>query len=100
MRSYWMYLMHMPVVMLFQMALAPLAWTAAVKVPIVVMLAFPALVLSYDLLVRATWIGALLNGRVYARWFASEIPAPLRHGAASPAVTVIPVIYTENEEAV
>jgi glucan biosynthesis protein C len=68
--SYWMYLMHMPVVMVFQMALAPLAWPAAVKVPIVVMLSFPTLALSYDVLVRATWVGALLNGRRYARWFA------------------------------
>ena len=68
--SYWMYLMHMPVVMVFQMALAPLAWPAAVKVPIVVALAFPTLALSYDVLVRATWMGALLNGRRYPRWFA------------------------------
>jgi glucan biosynthesis protein C len=63
-----MYLMHMPVVMVFQMALAPLAWPAAVKVPIVVGLAFPALALSYDVAVRATWVGALLNGRRNARW--------------------------------
>jgi glucans biosynthesis protein C len=65
--SYWMYLMHMLVVMGYQMALAPLAWPAAVKVPIVVALSFPTLVMSYDLLVRSTWIGALLNGRRYER---------------------------------
>ena len=73
--SYWMYLMHMPVVMVFQMALGPLAWPAAVKVPIVVVLAFPTLALSYDVAVRATWVGALLNGRRNARWFDGSTPA-------------------------
>ncbi len=67
--SYWMYLMHMPVVMGFQMAFAAVAWPAAVKVPIVVALSVPVLVLSYDLLVRPTWVGALLNGRRYSRRF-------------------------------
>jgi peptidoglycan/LPS O-acetylase OafA/YrhL len=66
--SYWMYLVHMPVVMLFQMALMPLAWAASVKVPIVAALSFCTLVVSYDVVVRATWIGSMLNGRVYPRW--------------------------------
>jgi peptidoglycan/LPS O-acetylase OafA/YrhL len=65
--SYWMYLVHMPVLMGFQMALAPVGWPAAVKAPIVVVLSVPVLVLSYDLLVRSTWIGVLLNGRRYQR---------------------------------
>ena len=68
-----MYLMHMPVVMAFQMALAPLSWPAAVKVPIVVALSFPTLVLSYDVLVRATWVGVLLNGRRSRRWFSGDV---------------------------
>jgi peptidoglycan/LPS O-acetylase OafA/YrhL len=76
--SYWMYMMHMPVVMLFQMTLAPLAWPAAVKVLLVVALSFPALALSYDVLVRATWLGTLLNGRPYARWFAAAPVFPLK----------------------
>jgi glucans biosynthesis protein C len=67
--AYWMYLMHMPVVMGFQMALAPLAWPAALKVPIVVAVSFSTLVLSYDVFVRHTWVGVLLNGRRYERRF-------------------------------
>ncbi len=67
--SYWMYLMHMPVVMAYQMAFAPLAWPAAVKVLLVVALSFPTLALSYDALVRNTWVGVLLNGRRYERCF-------------------------------
>jgi fucose 4-O-acetylase-like acetyltransferase len=70
--SYWMYIMHMPVVMVLQMALALLRWPAAIKVPIVVALSLPILALSYDALVRSTWIGALLNGRRYDRWFVTR----------------------------
>lgn len=66
--SYWMYLLHMPVVMLFQMSMARVAWPSALKVPIVVVLSFAALAVSYDVLVRGTWVGALLNGRRYPRW--------------------------------
>ncbi len=82
--SYWMYLLHMPVVMVFQMALAPLAWPAAVKVPLVVALSFGALALSYDVGVRATWVGALLNGRRYPRWLASAGPEGRMQPETSP----------------
>jgi hypothetical protein len=64
--------MHMPVVMGFQMAFAPVTWSAVVKVPIVVVLSSAVLVWSYDLLVRPTGIGVLLNGRRYPRWFGSR----------------------------
>lgn len=69
--SYWMYLMHMPVVMFFQMALVHLQWPAAVKIPFEVTLSFIVLTISYDVLVRATWVGVLLNGRRYPQWFSS-----------------------------
>ena len=72
--SYWIYLMHMVVVMGLQIALARVAVDAAFKVPVVVVAASVLLVLSYDVMVRSTWIGALLNGRRYPRWFATEAP--------------------------
>ena len=40
---------------------------ALAKVPIVLAIAVAILVASYDVLVRPTWIGALLNGRRYPR---------------------------------
>ena len=75
--SYWMYIMHMPVV----------PWLGKlpmkeIKVPIVVALAFPVLVVTYDVMVRATWIGAFLNGRRYPRWFAARAPMALAATAA------------------
>jgi peptidoglycan/LPS O-acetylase OafA/YrhL len=85
--SYWMYLMHMPVLMVLQMGLARVAWPAAVKVPIVVALAFAILVLSYDVMVRATWVGALLNGRRYSRWRAARA-ADLQMERAEATVSV------------
>ena len=64
---YWLYIMHMPVVVGLQVAFQFVPLPALAKVPIVLALAVLILVLSYDLMVRSTWIGALLNGRRYAR---------------------------------
>jgi glucan biosynthesis protein C len=65
--SYWLYIMHMPVVVGFQVALRPLPIPALAKIPLALALSVLVLIASYDLFVRPTWIGALLNGRRYAR---------------------------------
>ena len=65
--SYWLYIMHMPVVVGLQVAFQAVPLPALAKVPIVLGVAVAILVLSYDMMVRSTWIGALLNGRRYAR---------------------------------
>jgi len=65
--SYWLYIMHMPIVVLLQVALLKVPLPALAKVPIVLAIAVAILVASYDLLVRQTWVGALLNGRRYPR---------------------------------
>jgi glucan biosynthesis protein C len=65
--SYWLYIMHMPVVVGLQVALLPLPIPAIAKIPLVLGLSLIVLVASYDWMVRSTWIGALLNGRRYAR---------------------------------
>ncbi len=60
--SYWIYLMHYPLVPLVILAVAPLglpfllAWAAALA------LLFSVLLLAYELLVRHTIIGRTLNG--------------------------------------
>jgi glucan biosynthesis protein C len=60
--SYWIYLAHLPIVMVFQVAIAkvPLHW--ALKFPLFLTLALGLLFLSYHLFVRFTFIGAVLNG--------------------------------------
>jgi glucans biosynthesis protein C len=61
--SYWIYLAHLPLVMALQWMVAgwPLPWV--LKLPVILGVAMGILLLSYDLLVRPTFVGALLNGR-------------------------------------
>lgn len=61
--SYWLYLIHIPIVMALQVALSQLDWPALVKFAIILIVAIPPMLASYHLLVRFTFIGAVLNGR-------------------------------------
>lgn len=65
--SYWIYIAHLPLVMALQAALAqvPIPWFA--KYLLILLIAFPLLLLSYTYLVRYTFLGALLNGRKHRR---------------------------------
>lgn len=60
--SYWIYIAHLPVVCALQVLVAhwPLHWT--IKYSFIVGVAFVVLFASYHLLVRYTFIGAVLNG--------------------------------------
>ena len=61
--SYWIYLLHLPVVMALQVIVFGLALPAVAKWAIVTGGAFLILIASYHLLVRHSWIGRWLNGR-------------------------------------
>ena len=60
--SYWMYLVHVPLVMAAQMVVRPWAMAADVKFLVVIALVTPVLLVSYRYGVRYTAIGRLLNG--------------------------------------
>jgi peptidoglycan/LPS O-acetylase OafA/YrhL len=70
--SYWLYLTHLPVVVWLQVAVAevPVHW--ALKLAFISAATLGVLLLSYDLLVRSTWLGQVLNGcrrpRVLFTW--------------------------------
>jgi peptidoglycan/LPS O-acetylase OafA/YrhL len=64
--SYWIYLLHLPVVMALQVLVYPLAAPATVKFLIVLGGAAIALFATYHVLVRHSWLGLWLNGRRYA----------------------------------
>ena len=83
--SYWIYIVHMPVVMACQMALAGVAIPTVLKVPLVAAVSLVLLVVSYDLIARATWIGAFLNGRRYPRRYFVRAAEPERHAELNPA---------------
>jgi peptidoglycan/LPS O-acetylase OafA/YrhL len=65
--SFWMYLVHVPVVWGLQawMMRWPLHWS--VKFPLILAITMLVLLGSYHYLVRSTFVGKLLNGRKYPR---------------------------------
>jgi glucans biosynthesis protein C len=65
--SYWMYLVHLPIVFALQEAMSdwPLHW--AVKFPLLLAIALTLLLTSYHWFVRFTFIGNALNGKRQTR---------------------------------
>lgn len=64
--SYWIYLVHLPVVITFAGVLAPLLWPAGVKAACVFTATTFVCLLSYAVFVRGSFVSVLLNGRRYA----------------------------------
>ena len=63
--AYWLYLAHLPVVVFFQILVAPLQIHWLLKMPLIFVPSFAILFLTYHYGVRNTWLGKLLNGRRY-----------------------------------
>jgi peptidoglycan/LPS O-acetylase OafA/YrhL len=61
--SYWIYIVHIPVLLVLQAALQPLSLPWFAKYPLTLAIAFAIMFVSYELFVRYSWIGAILNGR-------------------------------------
>lgn len=61
--AYWLYLAHIPVVPFLHVIAAQVSAPLLVKYFAVTAVAFVLLFLSYEHMVRYTWLGALLNGR-------------------------------------
>jgi glucans biosynthesis protein C len=61
--SYWLYLIHLPIVMALQVLVSPLDWPWPTKFATILLVAIPVMFVSYQLLVRYSVIGAALNGR-------------------------------------
>jgi len=70
--SYWMYLVHLPIVVWLQVAIAEVALHWSVKLGVVSAATVGLALVTYDLFVRSTWMGLLLNGsrreRAIAGW--------------------------------
>lgn len=82
--SYWMYLVHLPVVLGVGALLLDLRRPALVKLAVVLALTVPLLLASYEVLVRHTWVGAWLNGKRYPRSSTRWRPGPRLAGRRSP----------------
>lgn len=65
--SYWIYLVHLPVVAAFDIVVRTWPVPAGVKFAFVLAASFSVLLASYQFLVRPTVVGEWLNGRRYPR---------------------------------
>ena len=63
--SYWLYIAHLPVAMLLQIWIANAPWPGALKLICICTITTLFLLAIYEIAVRYTWIGAMLNGRKY-----------------------------------
>jgi glucan biosynthesis protein C len=61
--SYWLYLIHMPIVMALQVAVSQLDRPWPVKFGAIILVSLPVMLASYHYLVRYSFLGAVLNGR-------------------------------------
>lgn len=61
--SYWIYLIHLPLVIFLQAAVSRLDWAWEAKFAVVLGVGFALMFATYELMVRHTFIGAMLNGR-------------------------------------
>lgn len=69
--SYWVYLIHLPIIIWTTGFLVPAPLHALPKFLIAVGLTLALSLLTYDVLVRPTRLGLLLNGRRYPQWAAA-----------------------------
>jgi hypothetical protein len=60
--SYWLYVTHVPLVIVAQVVVAPWPLLSYIKFVLISGFVTALLLLSYQLFVRYTWIGLILNG--------------------------------------
>jgi peptidoglycan/LPS O-acetylase OafA/YrhL len=74
--SYFLYLAHMPVILVLQLAFEGVPWHPLLKIPVVLAISVPVLLAMYHYGVRPTFVGAALNGRRYPIGRAEAVPVP------------------------
>lgn len=65
--SYWLYLIHLPIVIWLQIAFAELPLNWSIKLISITAITIAISIALYDTLVRPTYIGVILNGKRKAR---------------------------------
>ncbi len=66
--SYWIYLMHLPIVLMIQYALFSVSWGLVAEYLITSLGTLFICTITYAFFVRSTWIGLMLNGKRQARF--------------------------------
>ncbi len=67
--SYWIYLIHLPIVVWLQVAFSEVNWHWSIKLCLICLLTISVSLLLYDAFVRSTLIGKQLNGKTKGRAF-------------------------------
>jgi peptidoglycan/LPS O-acetylase OafA/YrhL len=65
--SYWLYLIHLPVVVALQIAFAEVQLHWSLKLLAISTITILTSIVLYDLLVRSTFMGKILNGKQQPR---------------------------------
>ncbi|SIO26419.1 Peptidoglycan/LPS O-acetylase OafA/YrhL, contains acyltransferase and SGNH-hydrolase domains [Singulisphaera sp. GP187] len=60
--SFWIYIIHVPIVVLMQVLLLPLAWPGPLKFLLVSAVSIVLSILSYETIVRRSLVGEIING--------------------------------------
>jgi peptidoglycan/LPS O-acetylase OafA/YrhL len=75
--SFWVYLVHLPLTIFLPGVFSNLAWLPSIKILMVLAITLLFGFVTYDLFVRSTVIGSVLNGRRYPRvLFGTNRPVP------------------------
>ncbi len=82
--SYWIYLLHLPIVMALQVAVSDIAINGVLKFALINVVTIGILLASYHLLVRRSWLGGWLNGRRHPK-ADTQIPRRSETPEASPS---------------
>lgn len=77
--SYWLYLMHLPIIMGLQAWVSGWHYPSAVKFIGMCVITTAILLVLYEIMVRYTWIGTMLNGKKTRK----QTPPPLPDIAAA-----------------
>jgi peptidoglycan/LPS O-acetylase OafA/YrhL len=87
--SYWMYLIHLPVVIWLQIAVAELPLHWSFKLAFISAATIATALLTYDLFVRSTSIGWVLNGRRLERVVWPRVLKAVRQNSIGEKCSVI-----------
>ena len=64
--SYWVYLIHLPILMIIQFVLINTSFNVFIKFNVSILVTFALSILSYHFFVRSTFIGTFLNGKKHS----------------------------------